>query len=162
MALLASQVLQDCRLAHAALEEEQDAAMFRVLWVAAIALVRAVGHVLSKVDAQGDPDLRARLDVIWPKWKAGEGPAIVFAGFVEPQRNRVLKEYDMGYDDGAVWLALGDSDGLATGFDLGEGNLFRPLSSGPFAGEDARDILTDAIAWWDSQLQTLSQPAADG
>ena len=43
-------VLEDCRLALQLLEEETDLRRWRLHWVAAVALVRAVGHVLEKVD----------------------------------------------------------------------------------------------------------------
>ena len=41
-------VLDDCRLALQLLEEETDPQRWRIHWVAALALVRAVGHVLDR------------------------------------------------------------------------------------------------------------------
>ena len=48
------EVLEDCRMALTLLEEERDYRRWRVHWAAAVALVRAVGHVLDKVDGK-DP-----------------------------------------------------------------------------------------------------------
>jgi hypothetical protein len=36
-------------------------------------------------------------------------------------------------------------------------NLFCPITDGTFAGEDCRDILKDAIDWWEEQLQTIER-----
>ena len=48
----ARRVLSDCKYALDMLQVESRPASFRVLWVAGIALVRAVGHVLQKVDGE--------------------------------------------------------------------------------------------------------------
>lgn len=53
--LTARTVLQDCWHALHLLEEETDEASFRVLWVAGVALARAVGHTLRNLDAQTNP-----------------------------------------------------------------------------------------------------------
>jgi hypothetical protein len=45
-------VLEDCKLALQLLENETDLRRWRLHWVSAIALIRAVGHVLDKVDGK--------------------------------------------------------------------------------------------------------------
>lgn len=59
MPLVARQVLADCRLCLEMLEQEQDLARWRIHWAAAVALARAVGHVLDKVDCRSMPGLQA-------------------------------------------------------------------------------------------------------
>ena len=36
-------------------------------------------------------------------------------------------------------------------------NLFCPIADGPYAGEDCRDVLEEAIAWWDTQLALIEE-----
>jgi hypothetical protein len=43
--------------------------------------------------------------------------------------------------------------------DLLEENLFRPLEYGPYAGEDGRDIVDQAVAWWEIQLDEIDHKA---
>lgn len=50
----ARKVLEDCKAALDMLDEEGDEQRWRVLWAGAMALVRAVGHVLQKIDGE-DP-----------------------------------------------------------------------------------------------------------
>ena len=39
-------------------------------WVATVSLLRAVGHVLNKVDGASCPEMRAAVDEVWSEWKA--------------------------------------------------------------------------------------------
>lgn len=34
-------------------------------------------------------------------------------------------------------------------------NIYRPLLSGFREGDDARDVLSDAIDWWETQLKNI-------
>ena len=34
------------------------------------------------------------------------------------------------------------------------------MNSGPFAGQDPRDLVRDAIKWWEEQLDDIEQKAA--
>jgi hypothetical protein len=43
--------------------------------------------------------------------------------------------------------------------EIGE-NIYRPLLDGPWEGDDARDVLSEAIAWWDGQLTAVEREAA--
>lgn len=65
----AQTVLDDCRVALQLLEEEKDLQRWRVHWVAALALVRAVGHVLDKVDG-ADPAIGAAAREAYKRWKS--------------------------------------------------------------------------------------------
>jgi hypothetical protein len=40
-------------------------------------------------------------------------------------------------------------------------NIYRPMLDGFREGDDARDVLSDAIAWWDSQLSAIELALAD-
>lgn len=130
---------------------------FRVLWVAAISLARAVGHVLNKIDATTSPVMRSAVSTAYASWKGNPSENSIFFEFIESERNSVLKEYEFGFLSGPTDIAT--TDGSA--FILDE-NLFCPLSYGPYAGEDCRDILADAINWWNSQLEKIESIANAG
>jgi len=44
--------------------------------------------------------------------------------------------------------------------DLIEENLFRPMDDGPYAGQDGRDLIDDALEWWRVQLDEIDRRAA--
>jgi hypothetical protein len=65
----ARQVLGDCRTALRLLEEEKDLQRWRIHWVAALALVWAVGHVLDKMDGS-DAAIAAAARAAYKNWKS--------------------------------------------------------------------------------------------
>jgi hypothetical protein len=143
------EVLLDCKRAYELLEEETRADTFRVLWVAGVALSRAVGHVLQKVDGASDDATGEAVERAYASWKSNRQANAIFWGFIEEERNQVLKQYELGFLTGPVDLVAGDQR-----FTLDE-QVFCPLASGPFAGEDCRDVLQLAIEWWERQLKDI-------
>ncbi len=141
------------------LDDERDERRWRVLWIGAMALLRAVGHVLRKVDGE-DPRRRAEFDAAYKRWTDAEATEhAVFREFIDGERNRLVKEYSLNVIDsakvGVAVVSLHDG-GVAdeTTFLLDE-NLFRPVMRGFGTGEDARDVYRSAIEWWDSELSQL-------
>lgn len=156
MTAAARRALTDLETAHDLLETEERAEAFRVLWVGAIAICRAIGHVLQKVDATSSPQMARAIDSAYRGWKARPQDNPVFFEFVEEDRNAVLKEYEFGFLSGPVELVVLPSGATSTFGD----NLFVPLSDGRFAGEDCRDVLHTAIKWWRDQLELIDEAAA--
>jgi hypothetical protein len=165
MTLHARQALADSRLALAMLEEETDLSRWRVYWVAALALIRAVGHVLDKVDGR-DPEVSAAAHAAYKKWKSEAPEHEIFREFIERERNSILKEYEFNIHPGdqvhvAVMATLRRvSDGAPVNtagiFPIGD-NIYRPLLDGFREGDDARDVLTEAIAWWERELGAIER-----
>jgi hypothetical protein len=160
-------VLEDCRLALQLLEDETDLRRWRLHWVAAIALIRAVGHVLDKVDGKS-PAVRAAARAAYARWTGDVPEHEIFREFIERERNIILKEYDFNLHPGEqveitipVELrrvsdgALVEAAGI---FPIGD-NIYRPLLGGFREGDDARDVLSDAITWWDEQLAAVEKAA---
>lgn len=131
------------------LQDETNPDRFRILWVAGIALARAVGHVLQKVDGESDDDMRAAVATAYASWKADRAGNSIFWDFIEDERNQVLKRYQIGFFGGPVDVVAG---GEVHSLD---DNLFCPLTEGAFAGEDCRDALEHAIDWWEQQLAEI-------
>ena len=52
------------------LQEETRPEVFRLYWVAGIALARAVGHVLQKVDGERDDTTKRAVASAYAAWKA--------------------------------------------------------------------------------------------
>lgn len=159
-------VLADCEAARARLEDETDDVSWRLLWVAAIVLLRTVGHVLAKVDGAGDLAIRKAADTAFWQWKSDAPEHGIFRDFIDDERNLILKEYEHRMSSGPVRLVAilpgtAVQDRTSEIF-LADGNLFRPMLSGPYQGEDGRDVLDQAIAWWKRELDLIEITAHVG
>jgi hypothetical protein len=146
-------VLEDCRAALDRVDSAANQQQFRLAWVALVVLLRAVGHVLQKVDAASSAATRRAIDAKWAKWNQDPENHKIFWDFIECERNNVMKEYRPGTHPGDVEVVV-DGAGAQDLFVLTE-CLFKPLLEGPFAGEDGRDVATEAIAWWEEQLTDI-------
>jgi len=158
----AREVLEDCRVALTLLEEETDLRRWRIHWAAAVSLIRAVGHVLDKVDGR-DPVRKAISKEFFQRWK--EDPEHeIFPKFIEHERNNLLKEYASDVNPmekvpillqrKLVPLGGGAPIDIADVVDLGE-NIYRPLLDGPWEGIDCREVLEEAIRWWECELSAV-------
>jgi hypothetical protein len=63
-------------------------------YIAIVCMMRAVGHVLQKVDCEPSQSRKVALQAKWKAWK--QEP--IFADFIEPTRNRLLKEFEGGLE----------------------------------------------------------------
>jgi hypothetical protein len=114
MTTVARQVIADCEIALETLEAQRDLARWRVHWAGALALLRAVGHVLHKVDG-ADPKTRRLIDIAYDRWKAHRKENAIFWEFIEQERNDILKEYrfnlhPLDHVDVAVMLTVRQSE----------------------------------------------------
>jgi hypothetical protein len=139
------------------LESEVGHIEWRLYWVLAVVLLRAVGHVLDKVDGANSAAVRANAKALHQTWKVADEHAI-FRDFIEHERNNILKEYASEMTEGPVPIMahLQSHDG----FDvvrqfLIEENIYRPMGSGAFEGEDGRTLIDEAIEWWAKQLDEI-------
>ena len=163
----AREVLNDCCVALNMLEEESDLQRWRILWAAAVALIRAVGHVLDKVDGE-DQIVKAVAREFYKTWKC-DAEHIIFREFIEHERNILLKEYRSDVhplDKVQVVVEMpivpvhgGEPQTSAQVFDLDE-NIYRPILDGPWQGVDAREVLGEAIEWWNLQLDAIDGAVA--
>jgi hypothetical protein len=149
--LVAWDVLKDCEQALEMLQKEDSFDKFRVIWVAAMAQVRAVGHVLHKVDGGRNPKLKKIIEDAFSDWKRNKGENVIFWDFIENERNSVLKQYEFGFLFGPIGVIVPAEDEFV---ELYEG-LFCPILEGYYEGEDCRDVLTEAIKWWIFQLNKI-------
>lgn len=154
--LRARLVLSDCRVALDLLDSADDDAHFRLYWLACCTLLRTVGHVLHKVDAPQVSSSRAdSIFALWETLKADRTAHPLFWEFIENERNRMVKEYRPNYERGEHMLIVPDESAEDWVSEIVGPDLYSPIGSGPFAGEDARDMLREAIAWWDERLRVI-------
>ena len=165
MTRAAREVLADCELAAELLEKETDYRAWRVHWVGALALIRAVGHVLHKVDGI-DKDVRKASSVAYKGWTGKAPEHEIFRRFIDDERNNVLKNYSFNLHpldevDVNVRLTLqhpetGELSYLDQVVPIGE-NMYRPITEGYGEGEDARTIYREAIDWWHNELDAVDR-----
>ncbi|WP_429910808.1 hypothetical protein [Glycocaulis sp.] len=152
-------VLQDAMYVRDKLELETGHIEWRLNWVLAVVLLRVVGHVLDKVDGANNVATRTAARDFYQSWKSGEKNAI-FRDFIERERNTILKEYSSDVTEGPVpvmaYLQSHDGFDVVRQF-LIEENLYRPMGSGAYEGEDGRTLLDEAIAWWAQQLDAIDE-----
>jgi hypothetical protein len=107
---------------------------WRLFWVAGVALLRTVGHVLAKVDASESLKHKREIDRLWSDWKTSPTENTVFWDFVEKERNSLLKTYEFGasleHDENGCYVTYQ-------------------------GGEDAFELFREAVYWWRLQLETL-------
>jgi hypothetical protein len=140
-----------------------DGDHWRVHWAGSLALLRAVGHVLQKVDSKRPGSHRKCVEEWWEKWRPTMGTEArpnIFADFIEEERNLILKEYEFRFDPaerpGYVLSRSGNRVWLRDGTPLVGRNLERfVITGGAFADRDGRELLRESEHWWAAQLSDL-------
>ena len=152
------------------LQDEAAPDRWRVHWAGAVALLRAVGHVLLNVDQSADPAVAKAGKAAHRRWKSNDPAHLIYRDFIEDERNNILKEYrskvhPLATVDVAVRLTLqnpetGEIRYVDQVMPLDE-NLFRPMTEGYGEGEDARDVYQEAIDWWERELNSIDAATSD-
>ena len=87
----ARQVLADCKFAWSKLEDCFAEQEFRILWIAAVALVRLVGDALEKVDSKSDNSLDS---AIKEAFQSRQKDAPIYRKFIKFERDQLVHRYD--------------------------------------------------------------------
>ena len=127
-----------------------------------IALLRTVGHVLIKVDGAADTRLAEVIAKEYEKLKTSRLEFKIYWGFIEEERNILLKEYRFRAHEAARGFGTSLSRTNPT---TGELITVRANSShelyiywfrdGPFEGRREVDVAADAIQWWRAYLDGI-------
>ena len=88
MTRVARIVLQDAEFAIARYDDTLQSEEFRASWFTVVGLLRAVGHVLAKVDAEKSEALRRAVEQKWQELCALRPEPLIFWDFIESERNR--------------------------------------------------------------------------
>lgn len=161
MTIVARIVLADCELAVTDLGGLGVGSEWSRRWVALVALLRAVGHVLDKVDGQRSRELRRIVHDEYRKLKDSKPEPHIYWGFIEEERNLVLKEYRFRgvHASGLNVTSLTGPSSKGQQFtrtreEPGDLHL-HVFDEGPFAGRNHLDVATEAIRWWRSYLDQI-------
>ncbi len=158
--LCSQKMLQVVKTALQMFESVEDDSQVEVLWLASITGLRAVGHILAKTDKPNHPELANRIDQWWKKLNANKltEDNRIFFEFIEVERNDTIKEFELKYDKQPQSIAViqqCNSQTVERIFEL-DGLLYIPMQDGSYAGEDVRDLIADAIKWWETQFEYLN------
>ena len=156
----ARSALADCKLALADFEASESGprGLQRSRWVALITLLRAVGHVLDKVDRPAaSSDAKKRMNDAWQQLGSAQRPNI-FHDFIEAERNDTVKQYEIRAARNpkihGAWtmegkpLYVSQQPGAATL------DAFSMLD-GPYKGHDPSKLAKTAIEFWQQYLDTI-------
>ena len=159
MTKAARKVLEDCEGALEDFKYGVQGGEWRRRWITAVVLLRTVGHVLSKVDARSDPELGKIINSEWEKLQASKPEPRIFWEFIDQIRNSILKEYEISAGQGVTIRPGTTHINLKTGEQThGESlpTLYHyTINSGYYIGREQKDILLEAIQWWDDYLKNI-------
>jgi hypothetical protein len=130
-------------------------ARWRVIWTAAISLLRSVGHTLDKVDRGNGPELSAAIDDAWAVWGSQREEHAIF-WFIDDARNLVLKEGTTYRENGRGSVGQSITVRIGSGHRVGY-----PVYDTRFPGIDQKELLTMAVRWWHDQLDLIETDASD-
>ena len=154
--------LADCEHALTDYEAGANTPFQWTRWVAMITLLRAVGHVLHKVDRPAaDVATQRRIDAAWRQLNATKLNPPIFHDFIDSERGNVVKQYDPSARVN-VTIRLG---GVSTSGGRPRRDHRRTSSSCgklPFEGRDPRDLCREAIAFWRTYLDAIDDPRNEG
>ena len=122
-------------------------------WITCVVLLRAIGHVLDKVDGERDTNLRKTIDAWWKSVKEIKPEPLIFWGFIDQERNSILKKYQTRAGQGVTiqlsGIALNRRTGEQRSDPLKPPTYHYTINTGSFAGREQRELLAEAIAWRD-------------
>ena len=153
------EVLKDCKGALKDFKDGVQGNEWRRRWITSIVLLRTVGHVLSKVDALHNPLLSNIIDTEWKKLQDNKPEPRIFWEFIDKERNNILKEYQINAGQGITIRPGTLYLNLSTGKQTCEKSLstlyhYR-INSGYYKGKNQKDVLNEAIIWWDKYLTNI-------
>jgi hypothetical protein len=165
MTELARVVLQDLKRAIEKHSDMLQSEEFRVSWFAITGLLRAVGHVLVKVDAETSPSLKRAVEEKWRDMVRSKPEPAIFWHFIEFERNRFLKNYEHGISrtltvpgpdlHGKPTIIVVDCANSRGGAFSPGATLESKIADGPFAGRREREIAWKAYDWWKEYLDEV-------
>jgi hypothetical protein len=157
------EVLDWCRHAHQKMGSDLTVPDWVLIWAGTIALLRAVGHVLDKEDAKSDARLKKAQSDWWTGLNNTKPDPSIFWQFIEEDRNLLLKKAKLTVEQ-SVTFTLSLSGGTiprhAPQPPPPPIYTYQMTSDHHFAGQDPRDLVRNAIKWWEEQLDYIEQKAA--
>lgn len=149
MTRAAREVLEDCRGAVDEIGGGVQGRAWRRRWVAAVVLLRSVGYVLAAVDSRIGAKYKSAIDRAWTELNRTKPNPAIFWSFIDVERHNIIHEYEVGAGQG-VTVHVGQNKPTEHHY---------LITTGPFTGQDQRDVLRQAIAWWEAYLDAIDLEA---
>lgn len=169
-AVQARQFLDYCRHALTELRKDPTGPEWIVRWAGAIALLRVVGFALQKQDGPTNPALGRAQAAWWNRLKASKPDPAIFWDFIQEDRNVLLHGAEIRAGQSTMLFLVGVS---RTRLVAGQANppatpappLLKAthsyhMNSGSFARRDPRDLVQEAIEWWEQQITEIEIEAS--
>ena len=160
MTSAARETLEDCRGALIELVDGIQGREWRRKWILSVVLLRAVGHVLHKVDRERSPAYRLAVDTWWSGLKESKPAPAIFWSLIDKERNSILKEYRTTVGQGVTIQLSGVSTGKQKSEPPNPAKYHYTFNSGPYKDRDQRDVISEAIVWWEAQLNSIDGGAS--
>ena len=157
-------VLSDCERVLGSMKEDMPSELWRPRWAGLIALLRAVGHVLDKVDGAHSPEAKQVIKDAWNELKKSKPQPRIFWQFVEEERNSILKAYEFGPAMNITIRPGTAHVNLATGTSSspsGPTTFEAFMRSGSFEGQEPLTLCRDAIEFWRVYLDKIDRLIAN-
>lgn len=152
-------VLADCEKAAAEIDSDIQGSSWRRWWITSVVLLRTVGHVLKKVDSTRSAAHKLAIDEAWRSLRRSKPEPAIFWGFIEDERNNILKEYKLSAGQGVIVRPGGVTVNRVTGEQHASEGLptiyHYVINDGCFKGRDPRCVLREAIEWWRAHLDAI-------
>jgi hypothetical protein len=120
--------------------------------------------VLDNVDGERDLKLRHAIDDWWKNLKSTKPEPLIFWALIDEERNAILKEYQTRAGQGVTIQLSGIEINLRTGEQKSDPpnppTYHYTINTGPFGGREQRELLGEAIAWWEAQLNAIEATAS--
>lgn len=149
MTRTAREVLEDCKGAIEEIGGGVQGRAWRRRWVAAVVLLRTVGYVLAKVDTRLSAKYKTAIDQAWEDLNKTKPEPAIFWSFIDAERHNIVHEYEVGAGQD-VTVHLGQNKPTEYHY---------LIKTGPFTGQDQREVLRQAIAWWEHYLDAIDRTA---
>lgn len=165
MKFKAELLLNDC---NRAIEMHSDAYQkeeFRLSWFTIVCLLRAIGHVLLKVDRPAaPPGLQKIMD---EKWKEVEkNRPDIYWKFILEERNRFIKEYTHTVDRSISFehQFAGQGPLVTVSINVGQSinsyfgtpqDMKSAIASGVYKGRNEKEVATEALKWWEDYINDI-------
>lgn len=157
-------VLADCKQAASEIDSGVQGSAWRLRWVTSVVLLRAVGHVLDKVDSSRSANHKFAIDAAWKALQQSKPQPEIFWQFIEDERNSILKEYRLSAGQGVTVRPGIVTFNLKTGEQHASEGLspiyHYVINDGAFKGRDQRHVLREAIEWWQGYLDAIDSNVA--
>ena len=147
MTRAAREVLEDCRGAVEEIGGGIQGSAWRRRWIAAVVLLRSVGYVLASVDSKASTKYARAIDAAWKDLGRTKPDPPIFWSFIDAERHNIVHEYVVGAGQGVtVYVAQNRQP-----------DHHYVMNTGPFAGQDQRELLREAISWWEEYLDRIDK-----